>query len=359
MRKIIVLILITLTVISCSNVKEKTSFKITGTIDRNNIKAKEIILVTQTKEVQDTIEITSNNFEFKGKVSEPTNAAIIVGKKMIRFPLVNDKIELKIINAGNNEFEIKYQNSKVYENLQSYYYKESKEYIDKYKLLEEQKVKSTNDNIKYKIMISEDSLATDFLRQLEHKYKTGTDNSGYSIILNDLKGLIGTRNHPTEIENLYSLLPDNEQNGFYGTKIKTYLKQSSNIALGQKINFDFVDSNQKSYSLNQFKGKLILLEFWATWCGPCLSQIPILKQVSEKTDRIQIISISIDEDLSKWRTKISDLKMDWINIHYKQENIDLKKYFFINGVPYNILISKDGEILRKNITMSDLLELLN
>jgi len=359
MKKISILILIVITVISFSKVKEKTSFRITGTIDQNTTKTEEIILVTQTKEVQDTVKIVSSSFEFNGKVSEPTNAAIIVGEKMIKFPLVNDEIELRIINTENNEFEIKYQNSKVNENLQSYYNKESKEYINKYKLLEEQKVKSENDIIKNNIMASEDSLAVDFLQQLNRKYKTCPDKSGLSIIISDLKGLIGTRNHSIEIGELFKLLPSNEQNGFYGTKIKSYLAQSSKIALGQEINFDFVDINLIPYALNDFQGKLVLLDFWATWCGPCISQIPLLKKVSEKKDKIQLISISIDEDIDKWKNKTRELEMDWINIHYKQENIDLKKNFFITGVPYNILVSQDGVILRKNITMTDLLEILN
>ncbi len=102
MRKITALVLITLTIISCSKVKEKTSFKITGTIDQNSTKTEEILLVTQTKEIQDTAKISSSNFEFNGKVSEPTNAAIIVGGKMMKFPLVNDEIELRIFNTGNN-----------------------------------------------------------------------------------------------------------------------------------------------------------------------------------------------------------------------------------------------------------------
>lgn len=359
MRKIIVLIIITLTIISCSQVKEKISFKITGTIVQNSTITKEIILITQTNEIQDTAKISSNNFEFNGKVSEPTNAAIIVDGKRIKFPLVNDEIEIKILNTENTEFEINYKNSQVNNNLQSYYNKESKEYFDKYKLLEGQKVKSTNDDIKYKKIISQDSLAINFIQQLVRKYESHSDKSGLSIIINDLTGLIGTRNHPTEIGEFYKLLPVNEQNGFYGNNIKTYLEQSSKISLGQKINFDFIDINQKAYTINEFKGKFILLEFWATWCGPCISQIPFLKQASKKKDKIQLISISIDEDLNKWKDKIKDLEMDWINIHYKQEKNDLKEDFFITGVPYNILISQDGEILRKNITMTELLELLN
>jgi len=364
MRKIIILILITLTNISFSHVsfcqvKKEISFKITGTIVCNSTLTKEITLVTQTKEIQDTAKVSANNFEFIGKVSEPTNAAIIVNGKMIKFPLVNDDIEIKILNTDNNEFEIQFKNSQVNNNLQAYYKKESKEYFDKYKLFEEQIVRCVNDDIKLEKQLSEDSLAINFIQLLVHKYKTTPDKSGLSIILSDLTGLIGTRNHPSEIKKLFKLLPFDEQNGYYGTEIKTYIERSSKILLGKKIDFDFIDINQKSYTINEFKGKLVLLEFWASWCGPCISQIPFLKQASKKKDKIQVISISIDTDFNKWRDKIADLEMDWINIHYKQEDNDLQENFFITGVPYNILISKNGEILRKNIAMAELLELLN
>lgn len=358
MKKITNLIIVVLAIISCNRVEEKTSFKITGIIDQGSFKAENIVLVTQTNEAQDTSKILSKEFEFNGAISEPTNAALIINGKMIKFPLINDEIELEILNVENIEFEIEYKNSQINHNLQTYYNKESKDYIDKYKHFEEQKVKSKDDN-KYEIMIAEDSLSTEFIQQLKTKYKSLPDKSGLSIILNDLIGLIGTRNHPEEIEELFKLLPKHEQNGFYGQKIKKYFEQSNKIALGQEIDFDFVDHNKKNYSINEFKGKLVLLEFWASWCGPCISQIPSLKELSKKSDKIQLISISIDDDLNKWNTKIQNLEMNWINIHYKQANIDLKKDFFVSGVPYNILVSQDGKILRKNITMADLKEIVN
>jgi hypothetical protein len=87
--------------------------------------------------------------------------------------------------------------------------------------------------------------------------------------------------------------------------------------------------------------------------------MPLLKQVSEKNNKIQLISISIDEDLQKWNTKVKELGLNWINIHHKQNTIDLKQHFYISGVPYNILISQEGKILRKNIPVNELMELLN
>lgn len=358
MKKITVIVLIALSINGCNEAQEQASFRITGTILETH-QSNEVLLLTQTNEVQDTAKISSDKFEFTGSISEPTNAAIMVDGIFFPFPITNDEIEIEIYSINNNEYEVQFQSSQVNINLQEYYRQESKEYLDYYKLLEERKVKSKNDAVKYQLMISQDSLAINFIEHLINKYKDKSDISGLSIILSDLKGLIGTRNQPDAISDLFELLPVNEQNGFYGNKIKTYLDQSARITPGQEVNFDFADIMQNTYALSDFKGKLVLLEFWATWCGPCISKMPLLKQVSEKNSKIQLISISIDEDLQKWNMKVKELGLNWINLHYKQNTIDLKQHFYISGVPYNILISQEGKILRKNIPVNELMELLN
>ncbi|MBD3195856.1 MAG: redoxin domain-containing protein [Candidatus Lokiarchaeota archaeon] len=359
MKKITLLVIITISVLSCTKKIEKDSFEIIGEIIQDSISAKQAVLVTESQEIVDTFQINSNKILISGKISEPTRAAIIIGEEIIKFPLVNDKIEFKIISYVDNKYDFKYKRSLINENLKTYFDQEAEEYIKKYKLLDEQKIKSKNDSVKYDIMISLDSLALTFVKEIFTEYENSHDKSGLTIIINDLKGLIGTRNQHKEIRELYNLLSSSEKEGFYGNKIKTYLEQSDKIALGQKIDFNFVDINQEPHKISDFKDKLILLEFWASWCGPCISQIPSLKEISEKRDKIQIISVSIDEDIEKWKNKITELEMDWINIHFKQDKQDLKQDFYITGVPYNILISNEGEILRKNITMGQLKALLN
>jgi thiol-disulfide isomerase/thioredoxin len=358
MKKTALLSMTILLMFGCRNTVEKQSgFKITGDIIQDSLKIEKVILLTQTNEISDSINITSNRFTFKGIISEPTNAGILINNKLIQFPLVNDEIKITIKDVNKKDFIIQYLNSKVNENIQTYFKKESANYIEYFKGLSAKMVKSKTDEAKLLVQSQEDSLALSFLSTLIDKYKSTDTPDGLSIIISDLTGLIGTRNHPEKIEELFIILPDTLKNGYYGKKVKKYLDQSSQILLGQKIEFKFTDIKGRQHSLKDFQGKLVLLEFWASWCGPCISQIPMLRQASGKSDKIQIVSISIDEDLKAWEKKVQDLKLDWINLHYLQE-INLKEKFFVNGVPYNILVSQNGEILRKNISMSDLLGLL-
>jgi hypothetical protein len=84
---------------------------------------------------------------------------------------------------------------------------------------------------------------------------------------------------------------------------------------------------------------------------------PIMEKISAHTDRVKIITVSIDDNIDQWKSKAPELDTSWIKIHYRQD-IDLKKHFFISGVPDNLLLSQDGKILRKNANLGDILAIL-
>jgi thiol-disulfide isomerase/thioredoxin len=359
MKKLVLLSITIILILGCGCKEKQSGFKITGEITQDSLKIEKVIFLHELNQIPDTIVLVSNRFVIKGNVSEPTNAVILINNKVIQFPLVNDEIEIKIKDVRKPDFTIHYLNSKVSENIEAYFKTESGDYVKVFKVINSKVAESTNDRDKIIFQSQADSLSLNFLNSIIDKYKSKKDIDGLSIIISDLTGLIGTKNHPEKIEELFLLLPDTLKNGFYGKKVKRYLDQSSQISLGQKIEFKFTDIKGQEYSLKDYQGKLVLLEFWASWCGPCISQIPSLTEVSEKSNKIQIVSISIDDDLNKWKEKVKQLKIGWINIHYLQKDYNLKEMFFINGVPYNILLSEKGDILRKNISMSDLLRLLD
>lgn len=355
MKKLFLLTITLLTLLGCqSNNDKKSEFRINLTIqDTTNID--KVVLLTQTNDIPDTLDLKSNRLTFIGSVSEPVNAAFVINKTMIQFPLVNDKIEMVITDIKKKKFTIQYLNSKINENLESYF---KADYLDNYKVLNAIRATSKNDQEIQLIIDREDSLAVSFLDSLILKYKSVDPFDGLSIIVSDLCGLIGTKNHPEKIAELFNLLPDTLKNGFYGKKIKKYLDGSSKIAIGQQVNFSFLDIYGNKLSISDFKNKFVLIEFWATWCGPCIALIPEIKKISAHSNKIQIISVSIDEDILKWKTKVKELRLDWVNAHYLQQDINLKEKFFITGVPNNILLSQEGTILHKNINVYEIMTLL-
>jgi len=67
--------------------------------------------------------------------------------------------------------------------------------------------------------------------------------------------------------------------------------------------------------------------------------------------------LSRRDDIDQWKNKVPELEMSWNNIHYKQ-NENLKEMFFVTGIPYNILLSQEGNVMRKNIQISELNKLV-
>ncbi|MDB9986670.1 TlpA family protein disulfide reductase [Candidatus Pelagibacter sp.] len=107
----------------------------------------------------------------------------------------------------------------------------------------------------------------------------------------------------------------------------------------------FKDVNQKDIDLDDFKGNLILLNFWATWCAPCKEEMPSLDSLQSNSNlsNLKIFPINIGkEDLSKSEFFFKELDIQNLDI-YLDAPITLAKKFSLRGVPTTILFNKQGE----------------
>jgi thiol-disulfide isomerase/thioredoxin len=107
----------------------------------------------------------------------------------------------------------------------------------------------------------------------------------------------------------------------------------------------FKDINQKNVNLADFKGKLVILNFWATWCAPCKEEMPSLDdlQSNSKLSNLKIFPINIgQEDISKSEFFFKELNIKNLNIYFDAP-ITLAKKFSLRGVPTTILFNKKGE----------------
>lgn len=110
------------------------------------------------------------------------------------------------------------------------------------------------------------------------------------------------------------------------------------------------DVKNKDYKISDLTGKVVYIDVWASWCGPCKKEIPHLKELKSKfrdqNDKIAFVGISIDDSPSSWQKAIKKYKLDGLQL------IDLKKKitkdYKIYGIPRFILIGKKGELLLNN-----------
>jgi|TARA_B110000259_G_scaffold82364_1_gene96211 thiol-disulfide isomerase/thioredoxin len=107
----------------------------------------------------------------------------------------------------------------------------------------------------------------------------------------------------------------------------------------------FMDINQKNVNLDDFKGKLIILNFWATWCAPCREEMPSLDdlQINTKLNNLKIFPINIgQEDISKSKIFFKELNIKNLDI-YIDAPTTLAKKFSLRGVPTTIIFNKEGK----------------
>jgi len=108
------------------------------------------------------------------------------------------------------------------------------------------------------------------------------------------------------------------------------------------------DANGKNIMLSELKGKVIYIDIWATWCGPCKREIPMLKELEEEYHgkNVEFVSISTDKDIEAWKNFIVAQNLGGLQLH-QSDNFDLSisKNFIVNSIPRFILIDANGKIV--------------
>ncbi|MCX5718535.1 MAG: TlpA disulfide reductase family protein [Nitrospirae bacterium] len=114
--------------------------------------------------------------------------------------------------------------------------------------------------------------------------------------------------------------------------------------------FTLPDLDGKNVTLSKFRGKVVLLNFWNTWCGPCRAEMPSLNNLflELKDKGLVVLSISIDTSEEPVRAFISERKLVFPVLMDKKQKVYAKKYF-LYGLPVTILIDKKGIIVEKFI----------
>jgi thiol-disulfide isomerase/thioredoxin len=116
------------------------------------------------------------------------------------------------------------------------------------------------------------------------------------------------------------------------------------------FNFKIKDLDGKQVDLASFKGKVVLLNFWATWCGPCKAEIPGFVELQAKyRDQLTVVGYSVDDDAPKARAFAQEYKMNY-PILLGEGREDVQDAFGpIWGIPASFLISKDGRVCKKHL----------
>ena len=134
----------------------------------------------------------------------------------------------------------------------------------------------------------------------------------------------------------------------FSTALAGEVPDIKNIIISKELkkyeNLRFLDDKNNELEISDFEGKLILLNFWATWCGPCKEEMPSLDllQKNKNLDNLKIFPINIGQDsFEKANSFFNDLEVKNLNLYF-DSSITLAKKFSLRGIPTSILINKNG-----------------
>jgi peroxiredoxin len=138
-----------------------------------------------------------------------------------------------------------------------------------------------------------------------------------------------------------------------GKRILARLAILRHSAVGEKmVDFTLNDTNGKPVGFSAFKGKYVLIDFWASWCYPCRKEIPnLIKNYNAyQNHNFTIVSISLDEQHDRWLKALAAYQMTWPQlVDLNAWESELVKYFGIKGIPSTLLIDPKGFIVAKDL----------
>lgn len=320
----------------------------------------------------DSVAVTEGKYSFSGKLAEPVQASLRVrfqaDEKGVRPALVASrdvapvflqagKIRVSSVDSFSNitvKGSVAHTEFTKLRDQEKPFNDQMKPLIEKYREYAKAKDQANQDKVEKEI----DAIDADMSEKVYGTYVKANPKSPLAFYA--LKRYAGWDLDADKIEPLFNGLSDANKNYPSATEFKDRLAIARLTGIGKTApDFTQNDTLDKPVTLSSLRGKYLLIDFWASWCGPCRAENPnVVKVFNKYKDRnFSVLGVSLDRpgQKEKWLKAIHDDQLTWTQVSdLNFWNNAVAKQYGIQAIPQNLLLDPEGKIIAKNIRGEEL-----
>lgn len=298
----------------------------------------------------DTIKFTNGSLQFNVSLSEPTAMALFDnnGHQLIFYADPGSPISMDLASRSFkiSRFEGSSSNDILRKHIQS-----AEGYSNQFQQLQAlmQQPNANKDSINAVGMQTMSNRRNDFFNYLK---EYGNSEVAAFVVYSTLHNERGM--DANFADSMVNYLSPKVQKSHFGKECSKMLGKLRSITVGNVApDFELPDSTgKKKYKLSSLRGKYVLVDFWASWCGPCKAEIPHLKQayMGYKNKGFEIVSVSLDSKEDAWKASLRQFQMPWLQISdVKGFNSVVNDLYHVPSIPKTLLLDKNGVIIATDL----------